>query len=90
FLYCAPNKLYEYPQAGLPMLGSDNPVLRAAFERYGVGVAGGDPAEGALRLAAELPRFRAALPAFVAAHRWEDEAERLRAAYRTLLAERPR
>ncbi|HET7233277.1 MAG TPA: glycosyltransferase [Longimicrobium sp.] len=86
FRFCAPNKLYEYPQAGLPMLGSDNPVLRNAFGAHAVGVVSTDPAEGALKLAADLPRYRAALPAFVAAHRWEDEAARLLAAYRALLS----
>ena len=84
-VYCAPNKLFEYAQAGLPMVGSDNPVLRAAFTEHGVGVAGGDPADAVLAVAADLPRFQAALPAFVRRHRWEDEADRLLDGYASLL-----
>lgn len=35
--YCAPNKLYEYAAAGLPMVGADLPPIRDFFERYGAG-----------------------------------------------------
>ena len=31
-LYCAPNKLYEYSQFGIPMLGNDIPGLRYTIE----------------------------------------------------------
>jgi len=35
--YCAPNKLYEYSAAGLPMVGSDLPPVRAYLEDNKVG-----------------------------------------------------
>ncbi len=37
-LYCAPNKLFEYAGAGLPMIGTDVLGLRMAFEKYNIGV----------------------------------------------------
>ncbi len=36
-LYCAPNKIYEYAGAGLPMLGNDIPGLKGPFEQFGIG-----------------------------------------------------
>jgi glycosyltransferase involved in cell wall biosynthesis len=36
--YCAPNKLYEYMHAGLPVITSDFPGLRALVESEGIGV----------------------------------------------------
>jgi glycosyltransferase involved in cell wall biosynthesis len=35
--YCAPNKLYEYTAAGVPMVGSDLPTIKQFIEDEGVG-----------------------------------------------------
>jgi len=35
--YCLPNKLFEYCFAGVPVLASDFPDIRALLEQYGVG-----------------------------------------------------
>jgi glycosyltransferase involved in cell wall biosynthesis len=80
-LLCAPNKLYEYAHAGLPMVARDNPVLNEAFEAFGVGASGPDLAESVLRVSASLDEYRARIPAFLRASTWEAEAERLRQAY---------
>jgi glycosyltransferase involved in cell wall biosynthesis len=80
-LYCAPNKLYEYTQAGLPVFARENPVLREVMEQYGVGVVSDDVAASLVRMAAGLEQYRARIPAFLAAHRWEGEAARLVDAY---------
>lgn len=36
-LYCAPNKIYEFSQFGIPMIGNDNPGLRYLFKTEGIG-----------------------------------------------------
>lgn len=35
--YCAPNKLYEYAAAGVPMVGTDFPTIRGFIESQNVG-----------------------------------------------------
>jgi glycosyltransferase involved in cell wall biosynthesis len=89
--YCSPNKIYEYAQAGLPMVLTCQPPLRPLQDAYGVGALigcgeGGEAAEisdmvqACRAIAEDLDGYRARLPAFLAAHRWEGEAERLLAA----------
>ena len=36
-LYCAPNKVYEFAQFGIPMIGNDNPGLNYLFKTEGIG-----------------------------------------------------
>jgi len=84
-VYCAPNKLYEYAQAGLPMVALPNPVLDRAFAAHGVGVSDADASSAIRRATESLPALRAALPAFVQAHTWDTEAARLQEAYRRIL-----
>ena len=37
-IYCAPNKLYEFSQFGIPMIGNDIPGLRYTIEYNHMGV----------------------------------------------------
>ncbi|MGI6333613.1 MAG: hypothetical protein ACOX1A_03155 [Saccharofermentanales bacterium] len=37
-IYCAPNKLYEYSQFGIPMIGNDIPGLRYTIEENKMGI----------------------------------------------------
>ena len=86
--YCASNKIYEYAQAGLPMILRCQPPLRPLHEKFGVGELIGCQAEkkadevadmvrACRSIAADLDGYRANLPAFLAENRWEDEARRL-------------
>ena len=85
-LYCAPNKIYEYAQAGLPMISSCQPPLRPVHEKYGISElvgCGGDEAERLITdlakasqtIADDLDRYRKMIPAFLAENQWEREAE---------------
>src|SRR5699024_11785434 len=37
-LYCSPNKLWEYPAAGVPILASDMPEMRLKIHQYSIGL----------------------------------------------------
>ena len=38
-VYCAPNKIWEYSQFGVPMISNDLPALKYHFEKYNDGIA---------------------------------------------------
>jgi len=44
-LYCAPNKIWEYAHAGLPMIGTKMPGLISEFSRNGIGFTAEKPNE---------------------------------------------
>ncbi|GAA1145743.1 glycosyltransferase involved in cell wall biosynthesis [Nesterenkonia lutea] len=37
-LYCSPNKLWEYPSAGVPILATDMPEMKKKIDEYGIGL----------------------------------------------------
>lgn len=37
-LYCSPNKLWEYPNAGVPILATRLPEMEKMIEQYGTGI----------------------------------------------------
>lgn len=37
-LYCSPNKLWEYPAAGVPILATDMPEMKKKIDQYGIGL----------------------------------------------------
>lgn len=89
---CTPNKLYEFIAAGLPILASDLPELRAIVAGEGFGVVA--PLETSASIAraitdlfADERRLRAwagAVRAGRGRHSWEAQAEALRRIYSTL------
>lgn len=85
--FCAPNKIFEYAQAALPILATDQEPLRRMVQGYGIGklIASDDgPLEIATAIqelsTAPVATYRAALAKFLDDHRWADEAERLSSA----------
>lgn len=87
-----PNKLFEYAAAGLPVLGSDLPVIAGVVRKGGLGevVAPGDPRA----IAAALVRLteaegnaaaRERVRSFALRETWAAEGPRLAAAYRSAL-----
>ena len=90
--YCAPNKVFDYINAGIRVVGNDLPELRRLVQEPGVGVIARDATpEG---LAEALIRVRkmdvpqSAFEALRSRYNWTREAEKLRAAYETLLEPR--
>lgn len=92
-VYCAPNKVYEYARAGLPMVAIGSDHLKELVEEPGLGVAlDADASPEAIAKAvsdvsADRERHAAACEAFALDNPWESEADRLRAAIRPLLVE---
>lgn len=97
YRYTLPNKIFEYLQAGLPIIASDLPEMRAIVEQYGVGevVTPGDPtalASSVRRLLAEprlLDDYRRQARVAAEVLHWENEETRLVRAYRTMLKVNP-
>lgn len=90
--YCTPNKLWEYPNAGVPVLVSPFPELRKPVEAYGYGwllPEVQDPCALAAQVAAlseiEMARARAACRSFIAAESWTKYAEVIVSLYEELL-----
>jgi hypothetical protein len=90
--FCSPNKLWEYPVAGVPMLVSPFPELRSVVERHGVGRCLPEPLDGpglARVLGSieepELLAMRRNCRRYLESDHWGIYAERLRDAYRALV-----
>ena len=90
-LYCAPNKIFEYAQAGLPLIATDQPQLLQMVRHYRIGECisredGPTQVAHAIdRIAKNLGIYRACIPVFLAKHTWDHEALKLRAAVPKLL-----
>ena len=89
YRYALPNKLFDYLHAGLPIVASDFPDMRALIERYDVG-ATCDPASP--RSVAEAidrvtgdPRLRANALAAAQHYTWDQERAKLLALVRRLV-----
>lgn len=87
--YAAPNKLYEYLFAGLPLVSSAFPGLQAVVEGEGFGYCA-DPENPediarAVTAAAGMQAGEGIAARARALYRWEHEAAVLRTAYNTLL-----
>jgi glycosyltransferase involved in cell wall biosynthesis len=92
-----PNKLFEYALAGLPVLGSDLPMIASFIDEHGLGttVDPGDPAAVAAALTEMLEpaaneRYRRAAARSAAALDWSSERDILSRTYRDALAARGR
>lgn len=89
-LYCSPNKIFEYAAAGLPVVSSSQPPLRAMIETFGVGrlfpqVADAvDVAEVMQDVFWNKRALASRVPQFLQQHRWDEAAERLRQAVRRI------
>ncbi|MBV6713471.1 glycosyltransferase [Paenibacillus chitinolyticus] len=84
-IYCAPNKLYEYAQAGLPVIATGQPPLKYYVSSYEIGLIAekeegqpdNDPSQIASLIREMNPEsiafFKSNLGAFIREHTWENE-----------------
>lgn len=90
-LYCSPNKLWEYPAAGVPILASDMPEMQKQIEKYDVGITVGrdlDPAQISAvinRLTdADLARMKLNCVSYATLESWQNYEPRLLGLYEAL------
>ncbi|MCM8781922.1 MAG: glycosyltransferase, partial [Candidatus Omnitrophica bacterium] len=82
-IFCAPNKLFEYAQAGLPVVATDQPPLRRLVKCYRIGRLVGEhdtPEKIAnhIKYVAENKfEFTKGLVRLLDSFQWENEAKRL-------------
>jgi glycosyltransferase involved in cell wall biosynthesis len=94
-IYCAPNKIFEYAQSGLPVVTSDQPPLRRMVETYKIGACV-DVHNSAEQIAKVIQNvavagkesFAIALNRFLADNRWEDDANVIISEIKTILNQR--
>lgn len=92
-LYCAPNKVFEYAQAGIPIVATGQPSLMQLVSESGIGcIAGGGGVPTPRQMANAIIHAQTgreqhvkAIESFLASNKWQFEAERLRGAVGTLL-----
>jgi len=84
-IYCAPNKIIEYPRAGLPVVTTGQPLLQSLLERYKIGAVcrrnahttTTEAARTILSVVDSLAAYRRNLQRFLNDHQWTDEAKKL-------------
>lgn len=83
---CAPNKVFEYAQAGLPMVTTCQPTIKNMFAKYRVGelvgcgsalVVAERVADAIQRVAGNIEQYKSNIPAFLSYYRWENESSNL-------------
>lgn len=95
YVYCEPNKLYEYAHAGLPVIATCQPSLRRVIDEYRIGmvVACDGPSShermeiqvvaAIEEVAKRSGEYQARIVEFLRDYRWEVERQRLQAAVAT-------
>ncbi|MGE8498729.1 MAG: glycosyltransferase [Pseudomonas sp.] len=85
--YCLPNKLFEYCFAGVPVLASDFPDIRAVLSEYGIGepckLHADEIRDAILRLECSQSRFQFASLAPLS---WQAQEQKLVALYQQCLS----
>jgi len=91
-LYCSPNKLYEYAQAGLPVVATDQPPLKYLVEKYDIGGLVGRY-DSPQRIAAIIQKvalrgkegYWKQLQKFVEENSFEEEAEKIKTEIKNII-----
>lgn len=74
---CAPNKIFEYASAGLPMVGNENPGLTDYFSRYSIGETNDDIVKAINGVIEKYDIYKRSMGKFLNDFSWEKEKKRL-------------
>lgn len=99
--YCASNKVFEYAQAGLPVISTSQPPLKSLIRHWRIGVLVDHQtieadqlhqsiAAGVQDIESEYERYLKAIEAFLASVNWEAEARQLATAVNRCLTTNPK
>lgn len=92
--FCSPNKIFEYTQAGIPVITSAQPSLQTIVSRFEIGVAVGidhgdirpkDIGDAIMTVFKDYEWYISHLPSFVAQFNLQEEQKKLRDAVRGLV-----
>jgi glycosyltransferase involved in cell wall biosynthesis len=92
-IYCAPNKLFEYAQAYLPIIATSQPPLRDPIRTYSIGeiieesASSKEIASVVVRVANNKDSFRPSLQRFLSDNTLQLEVERIQKDIRAILSE---
>lgn len=93
-IHCSPNKIFEYAQAGLPVVATDQPPLQYMVKDFGIGelIAEDDSpmvvARAITRLAENIENYSRNIKYFLEEHSWETEAALLYTALQPVIDRR--
>jgi glycosyltransferase involved in cell wall biosynthesis len=87
-MYCAPNKVFEYAQGGIPVVATGQPPLKELVGESGIGCIAGDGAPPSPKQMADAilnartyrERYKSEIDTFLAGNQWQSEAQRLQKA----------
>ena len=82
---CSPNKIFEYASVGLPMLATDQDVLKKYFKKYNIGMLmdksiqsnPNDLAKLIINMSDNLAQYQCNLEKFLIENNWQIESKKL-------------
>lgn len=82
-IYCSPNKIFEYPQAGLPIISTCQPTIREIFSKFKIGelvgcnhenVTAKTIADSITKIADNFNEYILIIKPFLEHYKWENQA----------------
>ncbi|HOI84452.1 MAG TPA: hypothetical protein PLP48_00115 [Acholeplasmataceae bacterium] len=84
-IYCAPNKVYEYASANLPILCNLNPTIFNLFQEYPIGISSDDIYNSLLEIKSKPEKFKKNITIFIQNNSWGGDVEILQKTIKHLI-----
>lgn len=76
-IYCAPNKIFEYASANLPMVAPYNITVKSIFDNYDIGICDNDIVSSIKKINERMDQYKSNLRFFLNKNSWDEEAKTL-------------